>query len=145
MFWVAGGFEFGLECEPLGPVEVALEDGVLDAGAPVLAEFGDLAEAFAAFGGGGDIVADEHEHGLFDEVGWVGVEVAAEVSGKEKGLDVGKDAEGGAFVEEWVDDGVLFLFLPGLQDAFAGGVFEGDDASLGNGEVVGAELAEVDE
>ena len=58
------GEEFGAEGGPLGGVDLAFEDGELDALAVVGAVFGDVAESAAARGGvGGDVVGDEDEHG----------------------------------------------------------------------------------
>ena len=59
------GEEAGAEGGPLGGVELAFEEGELDALAVVGAVFGDVAEAAAAGGGGGgDVVGDEDEHGV---------------------------------------------------------------------------------
>ena len=70
---VVGGIderlEAVLELGPLSGVDLAFEDGVLDALAEVEAGLGHVAEAFVPVGrGGGDVVGDEDQHMKSKEV-----------------------------------------------------------------------------
>ena len=46
--------------------------------------------------------------------------IAAEVAGKEAGLDMGEESEGDFLVDEGVVQVFLFALLPGGEDFFAG-------------------------
>ena len=67
---VADFFETGAQFDPLGGVDVAFEDGKLDPRSVILAGLCNAAEAALSGGsGGGDIVADEHEHSMVPYLG----------------------------------------------------------------------------
>ena len=82
---------------------------------------------------------------LAGEEGGIGIEVAAEVAGEEACLEVGQHADGGFFVEERMVDFVLFAFLPGGEDGFAGIFLEEDGAVFLDVEIAEGDLLAVDE
>jgi len=57
-------------------------------------------------------------HGLvlFQEEGWICVEVLPEVTCKKPGLEVRQQAEGNRFLKKGVDDFGLLALLPVLQN-----------------------------
>ncbi len=67
------------------------------------------------------------------------------MAGEEAGLELGQEADGGFFVEKRVGDFVLFAFLPGGEDFFAGIVFEQDGSVLLDVEVFEGDLLAIEE
>lgn len=141
------GEEVGAEADPLGGVDEALEDGILDALPAIFAQAGNAAQTAAAgFFACADVVADEDEHRLLPpEEGGVGVEATADVAGEQECLGVGDEAERDALVEEGMLDLFLLARLPGGDDQLAGGFFEEGGAAVLGGEAGGLDLAAVDE
>lgn len=120
-------FELTSARDPLGVVDIAFEDRILDADAMVEADLGDPAEASASlWGDGGDIIADNDHHGSSPEEWGVGVKVAAQVAGKEERLDMGQHADGDGLVKEGVLDILLLALLPGGEEGLAGVVVHFD-------------------
>jgi len=147
-----------LQAGPLLRVDVALEDGALDALAEVEACLGDAAEAAPALGGGGgDVVADDNEHGGSSSVpgragcgsapqkGRVGIQVAAEVPGQKARLEVDDHAEGCLLVEKGMGQLVLLALLKGDQDLLSGVVVHQNGSGLGGHEAFGPDGAGVDQ
>ena len=77
--------------------------------------------------------------------GWVGVEVAAEVAGKQKGLGVEEQADGDRFAEKRVLDFLLLALLPRGEDFLAAVVGEEHGSAFVGAKMLGTDLLAVDE
>lgn len=139
-------FELTSARDPLGVVDIAFEDRILDADAMVEADLGDSAKASASLrGDGGNVVTDNDHHDSPPEERGIGIKVAAEMPGKEKRLDMEEHADGYAFLKERVADLLLLALLPGDEEGLAAVVVHFDGPGGGRLEALAIDLPEIDQ
>src|SRR3954470_17570547 len=82
---------------------------------------------------------------LFPEKGRVAVQIAPQMAGEQRRLEVGEEPYGRLFAEERMDDLLLLSLLIGHQDGFSRCIVHDHASRLAGMEAVGANLLEIDE
>src|SRR6266705_3377486 len=136
-----------LEARELRRIDLALEHGVLNPLPEAHARFGNLPQALAALARRRRyVVGHENEHGArsLPHERRVRIEIAAEVSRQETGLQMQEQTDGRLLAQERVHHRVLLPLLVGRQYGLPGALIHLDSAGLRPAEAVSTHLLPVD-